>query len=113
MKRLAFFLLITATLAAQVLPRVEPAEVGLSSARLARVDDLIERHISQKQIAGAVTLVARQGKIAQFRAYGNADVEAAEVMKTDTIFRIASMTKPITSVAVMMLYEEGRFLLTD
>lgn len=92
---------------------VNPEEVGLASDRLARIDAVMEEHIASRQIAGAVTLVARRGAIAHFKAYGMRDVEAKRPMRTDTLFRIASMTKPVTSVAVMMLYEEGRFLLSD
>ncbi|HFB98181.1 MAG TPA: class A beta-lactamase-related serine hydrolase [Bryobacterales bacterium] len=106
-------LVVSISAAAQVLPRVEPEKVGLSSERLARIDSLVEQHISQGDLAGAVTLIARHGKIVHLGVYGMADREAGRPMKEDTIFRIASMTKPITSVAVMMLYEEGRFLLSD
>ena len=77
-----------------------PKDVGLSPERLER-------------IAGAVALVARHGKIAYFKAFGMADREARRPMRTDNIFRICSMSKPITSVAVMMLYEEGRFMLNE
>ncbi|MCP5109583.1 MAG: beta-lactamase family protein, partial [bacterium] len=85
----------------------------MSAARLKRADTLIERHVTEKKLAGAAELEAGRGKVAHFRAYGQADVEAGQPMRKDAIFRIASMTKPITSVAVMMLYEDGHFLLTD
>lgn len=98
---------------AQGLPESDPEEVGLSGERLARIDRVMEDHVARKQVAGVVTLVARQGRMTQLGTYGMADVEANRPMRPDTIFRIASMTKPVTSVAVMMLYEEGRFLLTD
>jgi len=118
MRRIAYctFLVLAillASAAAQILPRVQPEKVGLSSERLARIDALVESHIAKGDLAGAVTLVARHGKIAHLGVYGMADREADRPMKEDTIFRIASMTKPITSVAVMMLYEEGKFLLSD
>ncbi len=106
-------LLLVSGMAAQVLPRVAPEDVGLSPKRLARIDVIMREHVDQKKIAGAVTLVARRGKIAHFGVYGHANVEENQPMKEDTIFRIASMTKPITSTAVMMLYEEGKFLLSD
>jgi len=93
--------------------RAAPAGVGLSAERLERIGAVINKHIAEKKIAGAVTLVARQGFIAHLGTYGMADAEAQQPMREDTIFRIASMTKPITSLAVMMLYEEGHFLLTD
>ena len=92
---------------------VEPEAVGLSTERLSRIDKVMEAHIAQQKIAGGVTLLARHGKIAHLGAYGMMDVEAEKPMMPDTIFRIASMTKPITSVAVMMLYEEGHFRLHE
>ena len=73
----------------------------------------METHVAQQKIAGGVTLLARHGKIAHLGVYGMMDVEAGTPMTPDTIFRIASMTKPITSVAVMMLYEEGHFRLNE
>jgi CubicO group peptidase (beta-lactamase class C family) len=73
----------------------------------------VQREIDQKHIAGAVTLVMRHGKVAWLKAQGARDREAAKPMETDSIFRICSMSKAITSLAVMMLYEEGRFLLDD
>ncbi len=90
-----------------------PETVGLSSQRLDRIGSNIQKSIDDARIAGAVSLVARHGKIAYFKAFGMADREAKKSMQTDNIFRICSMTKPITSVAVMMLYEEGRFLLNE
>ncbi|MGO8734478.1 MAG: serine hydrolase domain-containing protein [Terriglobia bacterium] len=90
-----------------------PEDVGLSSERLERIANTVERSINDGHIAGAVTLVARHGKIAYFKAFGMADREAKKPMRTDNIFRICSMSKPITSVAVMMLYEEGRFMLDE
>jgi CubicO group peptidase (beta-lactamase class C family) len=90
-----------------------PEDVGLSSARLERIDGAIEQSVSDGRIAGAVALVARRGKIAYFKAFGMADREAKKPMRTDNIFRVCSMSKPITSVAVMILYEEGRFLLNE
>ncbi len=91
----------------------EPESVGLSSQCLARIRPLVQAHIDRRQIPGAVTLVARRGKIAHFEALGMMNIEAGKPMQRDTIFRIASMTKPITSVAVMMLQQEGHLLLTD
>lgn len=90
---------------------VPPEQVDLSTQRLKQIDTLIDAHIQEKKIAGAVVLVARKGEIAYFRASGKADVD--KPMKKDTIFRIVSMTKPLTSVAIMMLYEEGKLLLSD
>jgi CubicO group peptidase (beta-lactamase class C family) len=90
-----------------------PKDVGLSSERLERITKAVEQSINDGRIAGAVALVARHGKIAYFKAFGMADREAKKPMRTDNIFRICSMSKPITSVAVMMLYEEGRFMLNE
>jgi CubicO group peptidase (beta-lactamase class C family) len=99
--------------AALVRSAVKPESVGLSSSRLERIATAVQRSIGSGRIAGAVTLVVRRGQTAWFRAQGMADREAGTPMRTDTLFRICSMTKPITSVAVMMLYEEGHFLLDD
>jgi CubicO group peptidase (beta-lactamase class C family) len=98
---------------AQEVPVVKPETVGLSSERLERIAGAVQRGIDDKRIAGAVTLVARRGHVAWFKAQGMADREAGKPMRPDTMFRICSMTKPITTLAVMMLYEEGHFLLDD
>ena len=90
-----------------------PAALGFSAERLEQISPAIEQSIREQRIAGAVALVARHGKIAYFKAFGMADREVKKPMRTDEIFRICSMSKPITSVAVMILYEEGRFLLSE
>ena len=87
----------------QTIPTVEPESLGLSRERLQAVHDLIESHVEKKRIAGGVALIARHGKIAYLDAVGMQDVEAGTPMAPDTIFRICSMSKPITSVGVMML----------
>ena len=110
---ISFLLVLTVPAFSQNFQMVEPEAVGLSTERLSRIDRVMEKHIAEQKIAGAVTLIARYGKIAYLGAYGMMDVEAEKPMKRDTIFRIASMTKQITSVAVMMLYEEGHFLLHE
>jgi len=102
-----------AVAAAQDLPAAKPESVGLSSERLERITSKVQQTIDDKRIAGAVTLVARHGKVVYFKSQGSLDREANKAMRNDAIFRICSMTKPITSVAVMMLYEEGKFLLDD
>jgi CubicO group peptidase (beta-lactamase class C family) len=94
-------------------PAVAPEEVGMASPRLANIREVMNRHVAEKQIPGASGLIARRGKIAYQETFGMADVEAGKPMRMDTIHRIYSMSKPITSVAVMMLYEEGRFQLND
>jgi CubicO group peptidase (beta-lactamase class C family) len=97
----------------QDLPTGKPESVGLSSERLERIGTAVQHEIDDKRIAGAVTLVIRHGHVAWFKSQGMLDRESSKAMRTDAMFRICSMTKPITSVAVMMLYEEGRFLLDD
>ena len=88
-----------------------PLEVGLSEERLKWISSTVQGFIDEKQLAGAVTLVARRGKVAHFEAYGMMDIEADKPMQKDTIFRIYSMTKPIAAVGVMMLCEEGKLTL--
>lgn len=90
-----------------------PESVGMSSERLARIDKMCLEAIENGEIPGAVVLVARKGKIVYHKAFGMADVQKGREMKTDDIFRIASQTKAITSTAVMMLWEEGKFSLDD
>ena len=99
---------------AQGLPKAnKPEDVGFSSERLKRVTDAFQSEVDKGAIPGAVILIARNGKIAYFEAFGFKTRENKEPMKTDAIFRIASMSKPITSVAVMMLVEEGKIQLLD
>ena len=88
-----------------------PHEVGLSAERLERISSAAQGFIDEGQLAGAVTVVARRGKVAHFEAYGMMDIEADKPMQKDTIFRIYSMTKPIAAVGVMMLCEEGKLTL--
>lgn len=95
------------------LPAAEPEPLGLSSERLARIGQTIERRIERREIPGAVTLLARRGRVVHCEAHGYADIERRTPLRTDAIFRIASMTKPITSVATLILYEEGHFFLDD
>ena len=90
-----------------------PSSVGISAERLARIDKMLNESVDQGEIPGAVALVARNGKIVFFKAFGMADTESARAFKRDDIFRIASQTKAITSTAVMMLWEEGKFRLDD
>src|SRR5512134_3458607 len=91
----------------------KPEEVGLSSPRLGRIRTHLQRYIDAGKVAGTLTLVARQGQIAYFEPQGYLEAERQRPMQQDTIFRIYSMTKPITSVAIMMLYEQGLFQLDD
>ena len=103
----------TQTLALERLPLAMPESVGVSSQRLQRLDESMRRYIDNELLAGTVTLIARDGKIIHLKAQGWKDKENDLAMTDDTLFVIMSMTKPIVSVALMMLYEEGRFLLTD
>ncbi len=98
---------------ADALPTAKPEEVGLSSQRLARVTEVVKGEIALGRYPGAVALVARRGKIAYFEALGQRDPQAGAPMTKDAIFRLYSMTKPFTSVAAMMLVEDGRIRLTD
>jgi CubicO group peptidase (beta-lactamase class C family) len=107
------FLILAAFAAAQDLPTAKPESVGLSAERLERITAAVQHSIDDKHLTGAVTLVVRHGKVAWFKSQGMMDGEAGKAMRPDAMFRICSMTKPITSVAVMMLYEEGKFLLDD
>src|ERR1700675_3018803 len=105
--------LLTGPLAAASIQVAKPEEVGFSSERLARITETVKRHIDVHDIAGAVTLVARRGRIVQFEAYGLADLDTRKPMSRDSLFWIASMSKPITGVAILMLLEEGKVRLTD
>ncbi len=90
-----------------------PEEVGLSGARLYKIDHLTQRYIDEGKIPGCITLVARRGEVAHFSTQGLMDIEADKPVQDDTIYRIYSMSKPITSCALMMLYEDGYFQLDD
>ncbi|MEZ5558457.1 MAG: serine hydrolase domain-containing protein [Pseudomonadales bacterium] len=108
-----WLLIGSATAAERVLPEVKPERVGMSSERLARIDSLTRRYVDEGKLAGVVTLVARHGKVVYFDAVGRQDLDSGAPMSRDTLFRIYSMSKPITAVAAMMLYEEGAFQLSD
>ncbi|MBD3648746.1 MAG: beta-lactamase family protein, partial [Pseudomonadales bacterium] len=93
--------------------KVTPEEVGLSGARLVKIDLLTQQYIDEGKLPGTITMVARRGEVAHFECQGKMDIEADKDVHEDTIFRIYSMTKPVTSVALMMLYEDGHFQLDD
>ena len=113
-------LLVTAVLAAlgstallsKDLPTAKPEDVGLSSERLARMTKAIHAYVDAGRTPGVVTLIARHGKVVHVDAYGKADLASGRATRADDIFRMYSMTKPITSVALLMLYEEGKVQLT-
>jgi CubicO group peptidase (beta-lactamase class C family) len=95
------------------LPTARPAEVGLSAERLARLDVAMQADVDSGRKAGIVALIARHGRVAYLKAFGMAERESNTAMRADSLFRLYSMTKPITSVALLMLYEEGKFQLSD
>lgn len=98
---------------AKKIPVTSPENVGMSSEKLAQVKPAVQALVDKKKIAGASVIVARKGKIALFETFGMMDKNAKKPMEKNTIFRFYSMTKPITSVAVMMLYEQGKLNLND
>ena len=96
-----------AALPAEEIPTVVPEEVGMSSERLREIDAVMRRHVDSGEIQGAVTAVARRGRVVHFEAYGMMDVARGVAMREDAIFRMASSSKPVLAVAAMMLIEEG------
>jgi CubicO group peptidase (beta-lactamase class C family) len=91
----------------------KPEDVGVSAERLQRITTAMQRYVDQGNLPGVVTLVARRGKVVHFGAVGSRNVETKAPMTRDTIFRLYSQSKPVTAIATMILYEEGKFLLTD
>ena len=109
-----FACLLAVTAAAQQqLPRVSPESAGLSAARLREATELLSRYVAEQRIAGAVAAVARRGQLAYLETVGVQDLQTRAPMTERSLFRIYSMTRPVTAVAVMMLHEEGRFNLDD
>jgi CubicO group peptidase (beta-lactamase class C family) len=96
-----------------VVPVGKPEDVGMSTERLQRINQVIQRAMDAKSITGAVTVVSRKGRLAHFEAQGSMDLEAKTPMRKDAIFRMASMTKPVAGVAILMLMEEGKVRLSD
>src|SRR3954453_10222026 len=92
---------------------VDPGEVGLDETRLQRIDEHFRRYVDDGRLPGWQVMVSRRGKVAHLSSYGLADREAQRPVEPDTIWRIYSMTKPVTSVAAMMLWEQGLFELND
>lgn len=119
MPRAVLFLLLLACLEAHAQSvknfstAASPQEAGFSPQRLSRIDNLLEERVRNESIPGAVALIVRNGKIVYYKAFGYSDVDKKKLLKKDDIFRIASQSKAITSLAVMMLWEEGKFLLDD
>lgn len=117
LRSLTLVIIVAVAAAAQViakeLPKASPESEGFSADRLKRIDTVMQGFVDSHSSAGMVTLMAREGKIVFSNVYGMADIEEKKPMTAETLFRIASMSKPITVVAALILYEEGRFLLTD
>ncbi len=105
--------LLSATVVAKELPTAKPEREGLSSERLDRLTEFMQGRVDDGTMVGGLGMIARNGKVVYAETYGQADREAGRDMQDDAIFRIYSMTKPITAVALMILYEEGKFFLND
>jgi hypothetical protein len=110
---LGFLWLSTAPVGATSLPRATPEAVGLSSERLRRLDERIQSAIHDGRSAGGVVVIARHGRLAYEKAYGEADLASHQPMRSDQYFRLYSMTKPVTAVALLTLFEQGKFQLSD
>jgi CubicO group peptidase (beta-lactamase class C family) len=109
----SLILALSCAVRAGEIPQASPESQGVSPTKLASAENAVQDLIDKKEYAGAITLVARNGKIVEWKTYGLADVAKNKPMQKDTIVRIYSMTKPITTVAAMMLNEEGKFQLDD
>src|ERR1700685_973010 len=110
---ISLILLAAFSLTAASLPSTKPEEVGLSSERLRQIHAMVQRHIDAGDISGAVMFVARKGQIAHLEAQGTMDVDTKKPMTRDSMFRMASMTKPVIGTAIMMMLEEGKLQLGD
>jgi len=108
-----FLLPLSLFVNAQKLPTTSPENVGLSSARLERIEPVVRKYIDENQLSGAVCMILRHDKVAYCKSFGIANIEGKRPMSDDSLFRIASMSKAITTLGAMILYEEGRFLLSD
>ncbi|MCB1123049.1 MAG: beta-lactamase family protein [Verrucomicrobiae bacterium] len=107
------FLILFSDLTAQDLKVVKPESLGISSERLERIEPVFQGYVDEGKMAGSVILVARKGKVAYLKAFGDRDIASSSPMQKDTIFRIASQTKAIVSVGILMLQEEGKLLIQD
>ena len=114
MKKLLFFIFfIVFNLSFAQLEKKDPELVGVSSERLNRVSEISKNYVAEGKVAGIVTMIARKGKLIYFEAYGNRGVDSKVKIKKNDLFRIYSMTKPVTAIAAMQLYEKGKFQLND
>ena len=109
----ALIVVVPSAWATDALQTAKPEQVGLSSERLARIDQVMDRHVDEGHFSGAIGMVVRRGKIGYFKTWGHMDKESGIKMPDDAIFRMYSMTKAVTGVAAMILYEHGHFALTD
>jgi CubicO group peptidase (beta-lactamase class C family) len=110
---ICFFLLTVVLAHGQDLPMGKPEELGFSSERLQRLTSVFEGYVNDKKLAGSVVLVMRHGKVAYIHSFGKSDLEGNKPMQNDAIFRIASQTKALVSVGIMILQEEGKLLIND
>ena len=114
MKKLLFFIFfIVFNLSFAQLEKKDPEIVGVSSERLNRVSEISKNYVAEGKVPGIVTMIARKGKLIYFEAYGNRGVDSKVKIKKNDLFRIYSMTKPVTAIAAMQLYEKGKFQLND
>jgi CubicO group peptidase (beta-lactamase class C family) len=113
LSRWMLVLLLSVPLSAASISLGKPEDAGLSSEKLRRIAPLVKRYVDSGEFSGAVTAVARHGKVVHLEAHGLMNVESKTAMRTDTLFRLASMTKPVTAVAILMLMEEGKLILAD
>ncbi len=111
--RITLSLALAWPLVAATLPTAKPEDVGLSTDRLKRIHEMVMRRVEARELSGAVTLVARKGKVVHYEAHGLMDIDAKKPMAKDALFRLASSSKPVTAVAILMLMEEGKLKLTD
>ena len=106
-------LMLPLAMTAGSLPVSKPEDAGVSSERLQRIHEMVMRHVEAHDISGAVTIVARRGRVVHHEAHGLMDIEAGKPMTTDALFRLASTSKPVTAAAILILLEEGKLKLTD
>lgn len=111
--RLALMLAFVWPLAAATLPVAKPEDVGISSERLKRIHEMVMRRVDAHELSGAVTIVARKGRVIHYEAHGLMDIDANKPMTKDALFRLASSSKPVTATAILILLEEGKLKLTD
>lgn len=109
----ALTLLLTVALVGQNLPTAKPEDIGFSSKRLERIDEIFSGFVKDNKLAGSTILIARKGKVGYFKSFGFRDVDTKSAMKNDAIFRIASQSKAIISVGAMILQEEGKLLIQE